>query len=65
MKYRVECWDCGGDGWSHGFCTCGEDCCCCMEPEPPACDTCRGKGYLVVDRLTDDNCDTAVPVHGD
>ncbi len=41
-----DCWNCGGDGYIEGDCTCGEDCCCCLEPEPPICDICRGKGHL-------------------
>jgi hypothetical protein len=53
MPYRVECWNCGGDGLIDGGCTCGEDCCCCLEPTPPRCDVCRGKGFLIVTELTD------------
>jgi hypothetical protein len=40
----VECWNCGGEGYLDGECTCGEDCCCCLEPDPPRCSECRGKG---------------------
>lgn len=45
-----ECWNCGGEGFIDGDCTCGEDCCCCLEPEPPVCDVCEGKGHF--DRAT-------------
>lgn len=62
MAYKVECWNCGGEGVIDGDCTCGEDTCCCLDPEPPICDVCGGKGYLVVEKLTDDNCETAIPV---
>ena len=40
------CWNCGGEGFLEGLCTCGEDTCCCLEPEPPICPECKGKGYL-------------------
>ena len=63
MCYTVDCWNCGGEGYLEGECTCGEDCCCCADPEPPTCDVCRGKGYLIVETLTDDTCETAIPVH--
>ena len=43
-KIWVDCWHCGGEGYIDGDCTCGEDCCCCLEPEPPVCNICRGKG---------------------
>jgi hypothetical protein len=61
-KYRVECWNCGGSGEIEGECTCWEDCCCCLEPEPPRCSHCRGRGYLIVSELTDDNCKSAIPI---
>jgi hypothetical protein len=61
-KWRVDCWNCGGEGVIDGDCTCGEDCCCCLEPDPPRCDICRGKGSFVVTELTDDNCENAVPI---
>ena len=33
------------DGFSHH--DCGEDCCCCLDPEPNVvCDECGGHGYL-------------------
>lgn len=59
-RYRIGCWRCTGDGVVDGECTCGEDCCVCAEPEPPVCDHCRGKGFLIVSELTDDNCGSAV-----
>ena len=38
----VDCWDCGGDGYSYH--DCGEDCCVCLYPEPNVvCDTCGGE----------------------
>jgi hypothetical protein len=37
-----ECYNCE-DGYSDH--DCGEDCCCCLDPEPNVrCDICRGKG---------------------
>lgn len=39
----TECWQCGGEGFSHH--DCGEDTCCCLDPEDNVpCDICRGKG---------------------
>ena len=40
----IDCWNCGGDGFIEGECTCGDDCCCCLEPDPPVCNVCGGKG---------------------
>lgn len=42
----VECWDCGGEGYHTDACECEafEDTCCCAEPTPPICRTCKGKG---------------------
>jgi hypothetical protein len=38
-----DCHDCGGEGYSHH--DCGEDSCCCADPEDNvACGTCQGKG---------------------
>ena len=35
----IDCWDCGGDGFTHH--ECGEDTCACLEPENNViCDTC-------------------------
>ena len=42
-----SCWQCGGEG---GFHDCGEDCCCCEDPENDLnepCEECKGQGgYL-------------------
>jgi hypothetical protein len=39
----VECWQCGGEGYSHH--ECGEDTCCCLNPyDNVKCDICEGKG---------------------
>jgi hypothetical protein len=63
QRYRVTCWRCGGEGELDGEgCTCGEDTCCCLEPEPPSCDICNGAGSLIVTKLTEDNCADAVPI---
>lgn len=42
----VDCWNCGGEGYSEDFHDCGEDCCCCLNPEPGRCPECHGKGVL-------------------
>jgi hypothetical protein len=65
MKYRVDCWNCGGSGVMEDDCTCMEDTCCCLAPKPPDCLLCRGRGFLVVSELTDDNCETATPIIGE
>jgi hypothetical protein len=36
-----DCPVCGGTGVLEDECTCGEDTCCCAEPEPPECPECR------------------------
>ena len=42
--YRIECWNCGGEGLDGH--DCGEDTCCCLEPfENVPCDVCDGLGY--------------------
>jgi hypothetical protein len=44
-EYRVwiDCWNCGGEGFSDH--DCGEDCCCCAFPEDNVvCDICEGEG---------------------
>ena len=42
-KSYVDCWNCGGAGYSDH--DCGEDCCACLYPEDNVrCDICRGKG---------------------
>jgi hypothetical protein len=39
----VECEQCDGEGMSGH--DCGEDCCCCLDPEPnELCDLCGGAG---------------------
>lgn len=39
----IDCDQCGGEGLSYH--DCGEDCCCCLYPEPNVqCDQCEGKG---------------------
>lgn len=44
----VDCWSCGGEGFMQGECTCGEDCCCCLEPDEPECPICEGSGTITV-----------------
>jgi hypothetical protein len=40
-KFWRECWDCGGEAYTHH--DCGEDCCCCLDPEDNVlCETCEG-----------------------
>lgn len=40
----VACPDCWGEG---GYHDCGEDCCCCLEPEANIeCPTCHGDGFV-------------------
>lgn len=41
----VTCWECGG---SRGWRDCGEDCCCCLDPEEitELCPECGGRGVL-------------------
>jgi len=41
-----ECWDCGGVGFYHD---CGEDTCCCADPDEQdmvPCRTCGGTGWI-------------------
>lgn len=39
----TECWQCGGMKFSHH--DCGEDTCCCLQPEDNViCDICHGNG---------------------
>ena len=40
----VDCPCCGGAGFLDGDCTCMEDMCCCLKPDPPTCDHCSGAG---------------------
>ena len=40
----IPCWSCWGEGDEHD---CGEDCCCCAQPERDdrvPCDECKGAG---------------------
>lgn len=55
-KVWTDCWQCGGEGYIDGECTCWEDCCCCLEPEPPMCSHCHGQGgYFVEPQYAEDN----------
>lgn len=38
------CGACGGAGVFEDECTCGDDTCCCLVPEPPICPECKGNG---------------------
>lgn len=39
----VDCWNCDGSGYMYH--DCGEDTCCCAEPENNVtCDVCNGEG---------------------
>lgn len=41
---RLECNECGGEGYAYH--DCGEDVCCCADPEDNVpCEQCDGKGY--------------------
>jgi DnaJ-class molecular chaperone len=53
QKYRVDCWNCGGDGLIDPLDEWGDE----------TCDHCKGKGFLVVSELTDDNCQDAIPIN--
>lgn len=44
--YYVSCWACGGVGYHEGECTCLDDTCCCLYPDPPVCSECKGSGAL-------------------
>jgi hypothetical protein len=46
-KVAVDCWNCC-EGELSDTCTCGDDTCCCLEPEPETCGECRGTGVLWV-----------------
>lgn len=41
-----DCWNCGGEGVIDGDCTCMEDSCACLYPDPPPCSVCGGKGFF-------------------
>lgn len=40
------CGSCGGEGYADEFHDCGEDSCCCLDPEPGMCEDCDGTGVL-------------------
>lgn len=53
-----DCPNCGGatryrrcnscdDGYSENDHDCGEDVCCCLDPEPGQCSECDGKGHFL------------------
>lgn len=46
-SYWVTCWSCGGEGLYDDQCTCMDDCCCCLYPDPPTCSECGGAGTVV------------------
>ncbi|MDD5207017.1 MAG: hypothetical protein PHS17_16450 [Desulfobacterales bacterium] len=51
----VECWNCGGEGVDGH--DCGEDCCCCLDPEENVrCDICKGRGgwYACISRCDEE-----------
>jgi len=53
---RVQCWNCGGEGYSHH--NCGEDCCCCLYPEDNViCDICCGTGGWLCCVSTPEYCE--------
>lgn len=60
-QWSVNCWNCDEGTMEYG-CNCMEDTCVCAEPTPPKCDICSGKGFYIVNQLTDDNCETAIPL---
>jgi hypothetical protein len=45
-SYWISCWACGGMGFYESDCTCCDDTCCCLVPEPPSCSECKGTGSL-------------------
>lgn len=50
-RWRVDCWNC-----DEGF----------VEPidewDSDVCSHCKGKGFVVVTELTDDNCESAIAI---
>lgn len=45
----IDCWNCGGEGYSYH--DCGEDTCCCLDPEDNVvCDVCGGEGGWLLGR---------------
>ena len=53
-KWSVDCWNCN-EGYVDDVDWEGFDI------EAP-CSICRGKGFLIVTQLTDDNCEAAIPL---
>ena len=42
-KEWIDCWNCGGEGYTHH--DCGEDTCACLVPELNVeCEVCEGEG---------------------
>lgn len=41
-----DCWDC--DGYGEREHDCGEDTCCCLEPDGEPCERCRSTGQILV-----------------
>lgn len=39
-----DCALCGGAGVIEDECTCMDDTCCCLNPSPPVCPACKGRG---------------------
>lgn len=60
-RWRVTCWNCGGEGTLEGTCDCMNDPCVCRNPHELKCGICNGEGYIVT-QLTDDNYEDAIPV---
>lgn len=61
-RWSITCDACGGEGLRDGECDCMDDTCCCRYPSPPDCHCCDGKGFYIVTKLTDDNCEEAIPL---
>ena len=51
-----DCHDCGGDGFRDDECECNafEDTCMCLNPKPPRCSTCKGRGGWTIDYSAED-----------
>lgn len=50
-RWKVECWNCD-EGTVEGV----------NEWDGAQCRVCWGNGYLIVTELTDENCETAIPM---
>ncbi len=46
---RIDCPECGGEGFDDNECECESivDTCCCAELTPRVCRACRGRGWVV------------------